>query len=393
MKAKVKEKQPRRALVQERVVVVDRARWASHFVTMNRRRFLKLLGLPALLASSGGAYAAWARSSNSYYSGPVSVNFDGTRFFNPQGSAPNDFGKFLRWQFEGGRAEWPETWPSPHLDVPPRRVEGSRLRVSYVGHASFLVQTAGLNILLDPVWSERASPVPFVGPKRRNVPGIAFEALPEIDLAIVSHNHYDHLDLPTLSRLRRNHPHLLILTPLGNDTIMTRHDDTLRVRALDWGDVVDIDGGVRVHAEPMHHWSARGMFDRRMALWAAFVIETPSGRIYFVGDSGYNHGAYFREARRKHGGFRLAILPIGAYEPRWFMAAQHMNPEEAVRAAQDCGAQAALAHHWGTFQLTNEAIEAPARDLVAALDRLPAPPGGFHALRPGQVYQDRLQRA
>jgi L-ascorbate metabolism protein UlaG (beta-lactamase superfamily) len=321
------------------------------------------------------------------------VNFDGTRFFNPQGSAPNDFGKFLRWQFEGGRAEWPETWPSPHLDVPPRRVEGSRLRVSYVGHASFLVQTAGLNILLDPVWSERASPVPFVGPKRRNVPGIAFEALPEIDLAIVSHNHYDHLDLPTLSRLRRNHPHLLILTPLGNDTIMTRHDDTLRVRALDWGDVVDIDGGVRVHAEPMHHWSARGMFDRRMALWAAFVIETPSGRIYFVGDSGYNHGAYFREARRKHGGFRLAILPIGAYEPRWFMAAQHMNPEEAVRAAQDCGAQAALAHHWGTFQLTNEAIEAPARDLVAALDRLPAPPGGFHALRPGQVYQDRLQRA
>jgi len=312
---------------------------------MNRRRLLKrtLAGLGAL-AASGGAYAVWRRGVNPYYEGPVSDHFDGVRFFNPRGEPQiNGFSSFLRWQAEGGRATWPDADPAGPTDKPPARVEGESLRVSYVGHASLLVQTGGVNLLCDPVWCERASPVQFAGPKRVNPPGIAFEDLPPIDAVLVSHNHYDHLCLDTLSRLHQAHRPPIIV-PLGNDGVIRSVDAAVRVEAHDWGATVAVKG-VRVHLEPAHHWSARGALDRRMALWAAFVVEGPGGKVYVVGDSGYNRGAYFRAAQEKHGPFRLAVLPIGAYEPRWFMRAQHMNPDEAVRAMRDCGAAHAMAHH------------------------------------------------
>ena len=194
-----------------------------------------------------------------------------------------------------------------------------------MGHATLLIQTAGMNILLDPVWSERVSPVTFAGPKRVNDPGIAFDKLPPIDVVLLSHNHYDHLDLPTLSRLAAAHP-LRVVTPLGNDTILRAHIPGIRADAFDWGDRVALSPQLAVTLAPMRHWSARQVFDRNKALWAAFVIETPAGRIYHVADSGYGEGHHFRTARDTYGPFRLAILPIGAYEPRWFMNDQHMNP-------------------------------------------------------------------
>jgi len=347
-----------------------------------RRIFVGIAGLAALLSGSFGARAAASR----YYDGPVSDHFDGVRFFDPHGSPPKKLTELLRWWSEGGRAKWPDWNPSPYADTPPARVEGAAWRISYVGHASMLIQTAGKNILIDPVWSERCSPFTFAGPKRCNAPGIAFHKLPPIDAVLVSHCHYDHLDAVTLSRLAAAH-NPRVITPLGNDTIMREHDPAIRAEAHDWGDTVSLGNGVEITLAPMRHWSARHYLDRNKALWSAFVISTPGGKIYHVGDSGFGDGHHFRAARAKYGPFRLAILPIGAYEPRWFMRDQHMNPEESVRALQECGADFALAHHHSTFQLTNEMIDAPLTALKDACRAAELPDDKFRVLRPGQVLE------
>ena len=324
-----------------------------------------------------------------YYTGPISDHFDGVRFFDPHGAAPKRTRDLLRWfadrRSRGTKAKWPVWAPSPYSDRPPARVEGSTWRISYNGHASFLIQTAGLNILLDPVWSKRASPSRFIGPKRVNDPGIAFADLPPIDAVLVSHAHYDHLDVRTLSRIAAAH-RARVITTLGNDVIMRNFDSAITAEGHDWDDRVDIGDGVAITPVAARHWSARNLSDRNMALWASFVIETPAGRIYFVADSGYGEGRYFRSARERYGPFKLAILPIGAYEPRWFMGDHHMNPEEAVRALIDCGAEIALAHHHGTFQLTDEPIDAPRLALSGALNAAGISTERFTALRAGQVW-------
>jgi L-ascorbate metabolism protein UlaG (beta-lactamase superfamily) len=325
-----------------------------------------------------------------YYAGPVSDHFDGERFFDPHGAPPRGRRDLLRWMADrygrGTRAKWPAWAPSPYADRPPARVEGAGWRVSYVGHASWLVQTAGLNILLDPVWSERASPLKFAGPKRVNDPGVAFADLPPIDVVLVSHAHYDHLDVATLSRLAKAH-RPRVITPLGNDAIMRSHDPAIAAEVYDWNDRADIGAGVAVTLIATRHWSARSLSDRNMSLWASFVIEAPGGKIYFVADSSYGDGRTFREAGERHGPFKLALLPIGAYEPRWFMSDQHMNPAESVQAFIDCGAETALGHHYGTFQLTDEAIDAPLHALADALKVAEISPERFRTLRPGEVWQ------
>jgi L-ascorbate metabolism protein UlaG (beta-lactamase superfamily) len=351
---------------------------------ISRRRLFA--GLTAVAAAAGGAGFALRSAQARYYDGPVSDHFDGTRFFDPHGAPLKSFVDLARWMFGGNRAAWPERVPNVRFDRPPSRVEGPAWRISYVGHATLLIQTAGLNILTDPVWSERASPFGFMGPKRVIDPGIAFEALPPIDVVLLSHNHYDHLDLATLSRLAAAH-RSRVITPLGNDAILRAHDPAIRVEPYDWGDRVGLNPDVAVTLGPMRHWSARHMLDRNKALWAAFVIETPAGRIYHVGDSGYGDGHHFRAARERHGPFRLVILPIGAYEPRWFMQDQHMNPEESVRALLDSGAELALGHHYGTFQLTDEAFDAPLQALAEARRKAGVPQERFRTLAPGEVWE------
>jgi L-ascorbate metabolism protein UlaG (beta-lactamase superfamily) len=325
-----------------------------------------------------------------YYQGPVSDHFDGDRFFDAHSLPPRSRGALLRWliarYWRGTKAKWPAWAPSPYADRPPPRVDSARWRISYVGHASFLLQTAGLNILVDPVWSKRVSPLSFVGPKRVNDPGIAFADLPPIDAVLVSHAHYDHLDLPTLSRLAADY-RPRVITPLGNDAIMRNHDPAIAAQGHDWNERVNIGSEVTVTLVPTRHWSARSLRDRNMSLWASFVIEAPGGRVYVVADSGYGEGRYFRTARERHGPFKLAILPIGAYEPRWFMRDQHMDPAESVQAFVDCGAELALGHHYGTFQLTDEAIDAPPAALAEALRATAIAPERFRALQPGQVCE------
>lgn len=353
-------------------------------VPITRRR---LFGLLAGAGALVGVSSLWI-SRMKTYDGPVSDHFDGLHFFDPDGAPPRSLGEVLRWQLggRGQRAAWPDWAPSPHGDTPPARVDGDKVRLSFVGHASWLIQTGGLNILVDPVWSTRVSPVAWAGPKRHNDPGIAFEKLPQIDVVLVSHGHYDHLDIATLSRLTKNFAPRVV-TPLGNDVTMRSWDSTIKVEAFDWHDRVELGGGIVVHLVPTRHWTARGMFDRNKALWASFVLETPAGKIYIVCDSGYGDGRHFRRVAEKHGPLRMAILPIGAYEPRWFMRDQHMNPEDAVKALADCGAQEALGHHHGTFQLTDEAIDAPAKALVDALDAAKIPQERFVAMQPGQVVE------
>jgi L-ascorbate metabolism protein UlaG (beta-lactamase superfamily) len=341
--------------------------------------------LTSLAARIGLGSGRPARRSR-YHHGPVSDHFNGTHFIDPHGAPPKRFVDLMRWRLSGGSEPWPQWAPSPYADHPPLRVADHRIRISFVGHATLLIQTAGVNLLTDPVWSRRASPFTFAGPQRVNDPGIRFDALPPIDAVLVSHGHYDHLDLATLSRLAAKH-RPRVVTPLGNDVVMRRHDSAIAAEAFDWHQRTVLAPHVAVTLVPLRHWSARGLFDRNKALWAGFIIETPAGRIYHVADSGYGDGYRFREARERYGPFRLAILPIGAYEPRWFMRDQHMNPEEAVKAFRDCGAELALAHHHGTFQLTDEAIDAPAVALDSARKAAVIAADQFRALKPGEVWE------
>ncbi|MBM2577944.1 MBL fold metallo-hydrolase [Jannaschia sp. Os4] len=343
----------------------------------NRRRFLSLAGLAGLAGAAACAVRGERASANPYYQGPVTDHFDGTRFFNPDGMDPRGFGDLLRWQLGGGKATWPEgvavRQAAPAAEV-------SDLRVTMVGHASMLLQVAGRNLLLDPVWSKRVSPLSFAGPARVTAPGIAFDTLPRIDAVLVSHNHYDHLDVETLDRLHARFG-MPILVPLGNDAIIRDRTPGADVRTADWSEALEV-AGLTVRLAPCHHWSARGARDRSMALWAAFLVETPVGRVFHVGDTGFDGGRPYRGLPET----RLAILPIGAYAPRWFMEPQHQDPAQAVEGFALSGARHAVGHHWGTFQLTNEARDEPPALLRRALDAKGIDPARFRPLAPGEAW-------
>ena len=290
---------------------------------------------------------------NNYYKGPINDHFDGKQFYDPEAPYKKTFFDFLKWRITAKKTRWPSKIANVGFDNPPARIYGSDLRVSYIGHVTFLIQTAGLNILTDPVWSKRASPFEFVGPKRVIDPGIKFEDLPKIDLVWISHNHYDHLDLKTIDLLFQKHKPRII-TPLGNDSIIKKYNSEILVEAYDLGDEILVADQVKFHLSPMQHWSARGLFDRNKALWAALTIETKSGNIYFVGDSGYGNGRYFKKDQEKFGNYRLALLPMGAYQPKWFMEYAHMSPEDMIKSHLDLGMPYTIPSHFDVFPLADD---------------------------------------
>ncbi len=283
------------------------------------------------------------------------------RFHLPGQRSEATLAEILKWQRSGLRQKWPSSIENKTYAPPPQRVQGNTISATWVGHSTVLIQTAGLNILTDPFFSDRASPFQFAGPKRVRNPGIALKDLPPLDVVVLSHNHYDHLDQPTLKALAKNHKAKLI-TPLGNGKHVSGHD----VVELDWRQSHQL-GALKITAMPALHWSKRSFRDTNKSLWGAFVIEGPQGVIYFAADTGYGTGEHFREVRETFGPPRLSLIPIGAYEPRWFMAAQHMNPQEAVQAHLDLQSQTSLAIHHGTVQLTDETIDAPVLALDVAL--------------------------
>ncbi len=318
---------------------------------------------------------------NIYYNGPASENFDGLRFFNRDGPVTDrGLRDILRWQTTARRVQWPERVAVEQV-TPAARIPG--LRATLVGHATVLVQMGGVNILTDPLWSERASPLSFAGARRVTPPAIAMEALPEVDLVVLSHNHYDHLDVETLRKLHERFA-MPIVTPLGNDTIVRRYIPDAKIFAGNWDDRFEV-AGTDVHLVPAHHWSARTLRDRRMALWSGFMIRNTAGLVYFAGDTGYGDGEIFRAMQRQFGSPDLALIPIGAYEPRWFMAAQHIDPNEAVQVMLDLQARQAMGIHWGTFKLTDEGREEPAEQLQLALARHGISAERFVAAVPGSV--------
>ncbi len=278
----------------------------------------------ALLFAAGalvGAVAYGCIASTRRYRGAVSDHFDGRRFRNETPTEHAGFGDFVKWMSTREPGPWRKWEDVPPVPSPPRRVGRGEMRVTFVNHATVLVQMDGVNILTDPIWSERCSPVSFAGPRRVHPPGLRFEQLPPIDVVLVSHNHYDHLDLPTLERLAAGHRPRFVV-PLGNRAIFDRAK-VGNVEELDWWQSIEVREGIRVAAVPTQHFSGRGLSDRDRALWAGFVITGPAGAMYFAGDSGF--GPHFEEIRDRYGPPRLALLPIGAYRPEWFMSRVHTS--------------------------------------------------------------------
>ena len=288
----------------------------------------------------------------------TSDHFDGKRFFNPTGPALQPFSAVPRLLLSR-RARWPRQI----VDAPrpfPRRDDASTA-VTFVGHATFLIQTPAGNIMTDPVFAKRAGPWGLVGPRRVRRPAIALDSLPGVSVILLSHNHYDHCDLRTLRTLaRRFDP--VVVTPVGNASLV-RSAGVRRIEELDWWQQTTALS-FSVTVTPAHHFSARGPFDRNRALWGGFVVGIGARRVYFAGDTAY--APFFGDVRERLGPIDLALLPIGAYEPRWFMKSVHMNPEEAIRAHQQLEAHLSIAMHFGTFQLTTEGIDEPVHALEEA---------------------------
>lgn len=279
------------------------------------------------------------------------------------------------------RAKWPAWVANTATPSLREKLAVDEAALTFVNHATFLIQINGINILTDPVWSRRASPFTWLGPGRVRAPGVRIEELPNIDLILISHNHYDHLDVKTLRRLNRTFTPK-ILVPLGNGGLVasTGGSDVIE---LDWWESVEIAAGCVISLAPAQHGSNRGMFDRHKSLWGSYMVSTGARRVYFGGDSGYS--AHYAEIQRRLGPPDLALLGIGAYEPRWFMRAIHMNPAEAVSAHRDLGSKQSVGMHFGTFRLSGEAIDQPQRDLAHAMAAAGVPEKEFVTLNQGET--------
>jgi L-ascorbate metabolism protein UlaG (beta-lactamase superfamily) len=351
--------------------------WGPKGAQLRTVGMIKLLTL--LLAMLVPALSAC--TSAPAYQGEVSAHFDGKRFSNRDNSDKSAW-ELLKfgWGSLFNAASWPEEVEIQAGTVAQPRVYDG-ISVTFVNHSTFLIQADGLNILTDPIFSSRASPFQALGPKRVHRPGIAMADLPPIDLILISHNHYDHLDKASLQQLSaRQQTPPLILAGLGNGRYFSsigldRHRD------MDWLDSVEM-GAIEIVFTECRHSSGRGLSDQKRTLWGSFVIKTSRGSIYFAGDTGY--GPHFADAALSHGPFVLSLLPIGAYEPRDFMEAVHLNPADAVQAHLDLESEQSIGIHFGTFQLTYEAIDQPLIDLQLALQQAGVDPAKFGTLAPGE---------
>ena len=307
------------------------------------------------------------------------------------------FSDFFRWQWESWQLEKVPSRPTPRVTADLALIKTPTLpAVTWIGHATALVQANGLNVLVDPIFSERASPVQLFGPKRAQPPGIALADLPAIDVVLISHNHYDHLDRASVAQLdeiaKAAGKPTLFIVPLGlkawfNDIGIST------VVELDWWQRHEIKG-VDFHLTPVQHWSARSVNDRSATLWGGWAVLGKDFHWYYAGDTGYSRdfadtAKFFSQKQIESlgGGFDLALIPVGAYEPRWFMTPQHVNPMEAVRIHQDIGAKRSIGVHWGTFQLTDEPLDQPPRDLVVARTALNVKEADFSVLAIGETKQ------
>jgi L-ascorbate metabolism protein UlaG (beta-lactamase superfamily) len=299
------------------------------------------------------------------YKGPVSDHFNGRQFINPGGVKTKGFQDVVKWLRERERGPWTAQRNSVKGDKPVARVEQG-IRITFINHTTFLIQTDGLNIITDPVYSERASPFSWAGPKRMREPGIAFEYLPQIDIVLLSHNHYDHLDIHTVKKLNQTfHPKFIV--PLGVSAFLKRSGIDA-FQELDWWQELRIKNDVAVQAVPAQHFSGRGTFDRDATLWCGYLLKRTEGNIYFAGDTGYNEHT-FKEIGERCAPVKAALIPIGAYKPKWFMSPIHCSPDEAVQIHEDTGSSFSIASHFGTFPLADDGKDEAVQDLALALSK------------------------
>jgi L-ascorbate metabolism protein UlaG (beta-lactamase superfamily) len=311
----------------------------------------------------------------------VTAPFNGRRFLNASLDANHSLWDVARWMITSRRRPWPRWVDDLPQPSPPKPLAPAPLALTFINHSTFLLAMNGVHILTDPMYSERASPLSWFGPRRVRRPGLAFDCLPPIDLVLVSHNHYDHLDLPTLRSLRKK-SQPLILTGLGNRRYLKRRGLD-RVEELDWWQSFSF-GQVKVTMTPAQHFSARGLFDRDRTLWGGFVLEGAGQTVYFAADTAYCE--HFQQVRARWGSVDVALLPVGAYEPRWFMKEAHMDPAEAVQAHLDLTARLSIAMHFGTFQLTDEGIDEPVQRLRESLARHGVEAGCFRIPAFGETF-------
>lgn len=350
---------------------------------MNRRRFLAAAGLTAAgLAGATSCAALRTGRGNEPWRERDIPHFDGRRFFNPDGPTGNTFSNFLKWRRTRDPAPWPERVENTASPALPDTVRDGEVHVTLVNHCTFLIQLPGINILTDPVYSERVSPVTFAGPRRVRDPGLPWDELPRIDAVVISHGHYDHLDVATLGQLNaRFRPKFY--TGLGNRSLlMDRGIDD--VTELDWWQAAGTDAiGAKITFTPVQHWTARTLLDRNTTLWGGFHIRQDAIDIFFGGDAGY--GGEFTAIRERLGRPALALLPIGAFKPRWFMEPSHMAPDEAVKAHLDLGARQSLAMHFDTFPLADEGFGTAAEELNSARAKAGLPETEFPAPETGST--------
>ena len=291
-----------------------------------------------------------------------SKHFDGSQFFN---SVRNDksFWSFLKMRMGTEWATWPDWIETSFGKINPIRVDGDEMHVTHINHSTVLIQVAGKNILTDPIFSDRCSPVSWAGPIRMRKPGVPFEGLPPIDFVLISHDHYDHLDLPTIERLiERDKPRFFVGLGVGE-----RFESMENVMEMDWWESTQVTDAIKFHFVPVQHFSGRSLWDRNSTQWGGFVIEAGTRRIYFGGDTGY--ADHFKQTRERLGAMDLALLPIGAYGPRDFMKYAHVDPDEAVQAHLDLETKLSIGIHYGTFQLTSEEYDAPIKALAEAMTK------------------------
>ena len=345
----------------------------------HRRRFLRA----ALLSAAAFALSPFVKLSRAAEGLPLH-HLPGGGFRNRHiGQINKPFSDLLKWRRESpGHPLLP--FPLANNQSPQLRANTSRASITWIGHATVLLQSGGFNLLTDPHFSLRASPLPFAGPKRGTPPGIALDELPELHAVLISHNHYDHLDSDSIRALARRHPRARFFCPLGLADFLRRRGVN-DVAELDWEQSAKV-GDAEITAAPCQHWSSRSPWDRNKTLWASWIAKLPGLRFIFIGDTG--HTSDFADIGKKHGGFDWAAIPIGAYEPRWFMREAHINPGEAADIFSSLRAQNALATHWGTFQLTDEPMDEPPQKLQEAMaqekERNPAV-GAFHIFQHGET--------
>lgn len=288
----------------------------------------------------------------------------------------------LLWKAGNDRQVWQIVTKNRYEDVPPARVANHKLNVTFVNHATVLLQYDGINVLTDPVWSNRISPVSFIGPHRKRKPGIKFEDLPPIDVVVLSHNHYDHMDMPTLKKLKKDHDPLFIV-PLGNKKLMDKKGLTKNVE-LDWWDEYYYKEEHKITLVPAEHFSMRGLCDRNTTLWGGYMLESRKGNIFFAGDTGFSD--HFQEIKDRFGEIYFSLIPIAPIEPRWLMEGVHLSPEEAVKAHLILKSKKSMGIHFGTFQQADDPQTLAIELLRKALIKYNVGPQEFMLLPHGKLY-------